>query len=375
MRRPSSWRVSSDYIGAGRYILDDERIVVGTEYGVQCIPRPGSGRGTAEGWKVDLGSRSIGLLRGPNDTVLAASVTGIFAISSDGDVKWGTHSFKEVVNEPVAFQDGFLLTTRSAIHWLKEWNGSEWRFEFAEVLGKSVQEIRLINLFEIDHHVVAGVVDYDSGIGRIVVLGKNGKRSWMSDPGPISDLFPSGRGTFVWSQTGYGKFETRMSRLDGHDVWQKDFAGIGTVLPDGSLGLIVGSNEAPEWDDWEYRQLSPAGKVEVALRGNGRTAVRPVCKKDGTIYFLGSVLPLDPSGSRADYTSFLAMPQEVRFQHLMGIKTQLPVYDVYLHRYTAGAAQLEIVDKVSGSYSFGDLQISGEDLVYCDGRDLVGIEA
>ena len=65
-----------------------------------------------------------------------------------------------------------------------------------------------MNLFEIDQHMVAGVVDYDSGIGRVVVLGQDGKAPLDGDPGPISDLFPSGRGTFVWSQTGYGKFET-----------------------------------------------------------------------------------------------------------------------------------------------------------------------
>jgi hypothetical protein len=370
MKKGTNWRVTSDYIGAGRLLLGPQSLVVGTDYGVQCVPRP---QGTATGWKAKLGSRCLGLLA-HEGAIIAACREGLFALSPEGEERWGTHSFKAVVHEPVAFQKGVLLTTQSAIHFLREWNGSEWRFDFSEVLGKSVKEVRVINIFELDTNIVAGVVDYDSGIGSVIVLsGKNGKKMWASEAGPLSELFPAGRGTFVWCQTGYGKFETRLSRLDGHELWRQDYAGVGCVRQDGSLAMVVGSNESPEWDDWEYRQIAPSGKVEVAIRGKGRSAVRPHCRRDGTVYFVGSVLPLDPSGSRADYTSFLHMPQEVRFQHLLGIRPQLPIYEVYLLRARPGSPTLDVLNYVQGSFSFAGLEFAGEEVILCDGRDIVAV--
>lgn len=366
------WRLATDYVGAGRYLAGPDRVVVGTEYGVQCVPR---GR-TATAWKAKLGSRCVGLLAGEGKTLVAACTKGLFVLSETGEEKWGTHSFKEIVHAPVSYRDGVLLTTSAALHFIKEWKGSEWRFDFSEVLGASVEQIRLVNLFELDSQIVVAAVDYDSGIGRVVVLnGKNGKRLWMSDPGPITDLFPAGQAVFVWGQTGYGKFETRMTRLDGHEIWHKDFAGIGTVRPDGTLAMVVGSNESPEWDDWEYRQISPSGKVELGLRGNGRCPVRPLVKKDGTVYYLGSVLPVDLGGSRLDYTSYFSMPQAVVHQHLTGLKPQLPEYDVFLHRLKPNDHTLEVIYKVSGSYSFAELKLLGNnEIVLADGQDILAIE-
>ena len=370
--KSQNWRVATDYIGAGKYLAGPDRVIVGTDYGVQSVARSRAGHA----WKAKLGSRCVGVLAGEGKTVVAACVKGLFVLSELGEERWGSHSFKEIVHAPVSFRDGVLLSTCASIHFVKEWKGSEWRFDFPEVLGASVEKIRVVNLFELDGHLVAGAVDYDSGIGRVVVLnGKSGKRVWMSDPGPISELFPAGQAVFVWCQTGYGKFETRMTRLDGHEIWQKDFAGMGTVRPDGTLAMVVGSNESPEWDDWEYRQVSPTGKVELDIRGTGRTAVRPLVKKDGTVYFLGSTLPVDLGGSRLDYTSFFAMPQEIVYQHLMGIKTQLPEYDVTLHRLRPGEHSLEEVYKVSGSYSFADLKLLGNnEIVLADGQDIIAVE-
>ncbi|MBI4606559.1 MAG: hypothetical protein HY721_31745 [Planctomycetes bacterium] len=402
--RPPLWRVASEYVGAGKFIVLPERLLVGTEYGVQCVSRrpapakavPKSQAG-APLWKASLGSRCVGLMAWENHAVIAACVKGLFVLSETGEQRWGTHSLKDLVHAPVPFRDGILMTTTTSIHYIEEWNGPKWRFDFPELLGTSVEQIRLVNLFELDGHIVAGAVDYDSGIGRVLVLdGSTGRKQWASDPGPISDLFPAGQAVFVWCQTGYGKFETRMTRLDGHEIWQRDFAGLGTVRPDGSLAMVVGSNESPTWDDWEYRQVSPTGKVELALKGTGRCPVRPLVRKDGAVYFLGSVLPMDLGGSRVDYTSFFAMPQEVLYQHLMGIRTQLPEYDVTLHRLRSGEDALEVIYQVSGSFSFADLQLlprpashgphphggspgqpapdeAGE-VVLCDGQDIIAVE-
>ena len=56
-----------------------------------------------------------------------------------------------------------------------------------------------------------------------------------------------------------------MARPDGKEIWRVDFAGTGAVHPDGSISMLVGSNESPAWDNWEYRRLSPAGKVQATL--------------------------------------------------------------------------------------------------------------
>jgi hypothetical protein len=370
----TTWRVTSDYVGAGRFLIYPDRIIVGTDYGVQCVPR--NEKSGVKGWEARLDTRCVGLHVGEGGDTVAGCVKGLFVLSENGEQRWGTHSFKEIVGAPVAFRDGFLLTTRSSIHYVREWNGSEWRFDFAEVLGSSVKGIRLVNLFELDGQIVVGAVDYDSGIGRVVVLdGASGTQSWMSDPGPVSELFAAGKAVFVWCLTGYGKFETHMTRIDGHEIWTKDFAGVGVVRPDGALAMLVGSNESPAWDDWEYRQVSPTGREEKTVMGKGRCALRPVCDKDGTVYFVGSVLPVDVAGSRMDYTSFFAMPQEVVFQHLMGIRPSLPEYEVCLHRLRNDSEFPEVIYEVNGSFAFARLQLLGDEVVLCDGQDIVGVKA
>ncbi|HVR75582.1 MAG TPA: PQQ-binding-like beta-propeller repeat protein [Planctomycetota bacterium] len=367
-----TWRLPSDYIGAGRFLLQPERVIVGTDYGVQCLPRK---RSSGAGWKSRLGSRCVGLAAGEDGTTIASCVKGLFVLSEDGTERWGTDSLKDIVHEPVPFDGGILFMTSASLHHVREWQGGVWRFDFADVLGSSVKGIRPVNLFVLDGHVVAGAVDYDSGIGCVVVLdAKNGRKLWVSEPGPVSDLFPAGQAVFVRCQTGYGKFETRMTRLDGHEIWEKDFAGLGSVRPDGSLVMVVGSNEAPTWDDWELRLVSNTGKVELELKGKGRCAVRPLVLKDGTIYFIGSALSVDLGGSRMDYTSFFAMPQEVTFKHLMDLKPTFPEYEVTLHRLRPGESALEVIYHATGSYSLADLHHAGKEVILCDGRDILAVE-
>jgi hypothetical protein len=372
MVKPASWRLSSDYIGAGRFILQKDRAIVGTSYGAQCLPH---GSSTYEGWTVDLGSRCIGIVPGADDSLIVTCVKGLFVLAADGSQRWGTHSEKEIVYPAVPFGVGVLLASRSAIHFVVEGKGSQWRFGFDQVLGASVRSARLVNLFELDGHVVAGVVDYDSGIGRVAVLSKDGELEWTSEPGPLSELFPAGNAVFVWCLTGYGRFESHMTRLDGHEIWAQDFAGVGTVRGDGSLAMLVGSNESPEWDNWAYRQVAPNGNVERQLPTTGRCTVRPLCLADGTVFFVGSVLHLDPASSRVDYTSFQRMPQELLFQHLLGIKPQLPEYEISVQIVREGSVETETLYHARDSFSLAQPQGFDGDVVFGDGADIVGMTA
>ena len=372
MAEAANWRLTTDYIGAGRFVLNARDAIVGTDYGVQCVSH---GDASRDGWKVDLGSRCIGVVPGDGDTVVAACVKGLYVLSLDGEQHWGTHTEKEVVYHAVPFRKGVLLTSRSALHYLHEWQGSAWRFDLRKVLGQSVRAVRLVNLFALEENVVVGAVDYDSGIGRVIVLDADGSALWMSDPGPLSELFPAGQAVFVWGLAGYGKFETHMTRLDGHSIWDLDFAGVGALRADGAIAMIVGSNESPEWDHWQYRQVSPTGKVEREIQAKGRSPVRPLCREDGSVFFIGTVAHTDPTSSRVDYTSFLAMPQEVIFQHLLGIRTQTREFDVYLQAVRPDADETELVYQSTGSYSLALPVSLGSRVVFADGRVLIGIEA
>lgn len=372
MKKTVNWRLPSHYIGAGRFVLTPDRAVLGTETGVQCISRS---EPPLSLWEANVGSRCLGVAPGRNGTFLAACVDGLHVFTVEGAERWGTHSLQEIVHGPVPFRDGVLLTSRRSIHAVREWGGSEWRFDFGEILGTSVEKIRMVNLFDQDGHVVAGVVDYDTGIGRVVVLsGKTGRRVWMSDPGPVTEVFSGGQGVFVWSQTGYGRFETRMTRIDGLEVWQKDFAGFGTTRADGSIGVVVGSNESPAWDDWEYRQISAGGKLERTVRVKGRCPLRPTSRKDGTVYVLGMASRPDAGGARSEHTRFLPMPQEVLFQHLTGIRPQLPEHEIWVQRIRPGATSVEVIYQQSATYCLADLQALGTEIVFCDARDIIAVD-
>jgi hypothetical protein len=369
MKKETSRRWISDYTGAGDFLLDAERLVVGTSYGVQCLPV-----GRESGWKAKLGSRCLGIRMAKDGTLIAAARGGLFGLAPDGALRWERHGEAELVHGPVLFGDGALVAAGCAIEFLHDFQERRWRFDCREILGKSIEAIRLVNLLEIDGHAVAGAVDYDTGIGRIVVLDAEGKVAWMSKPGPVSELFAAGQAVFVWCQTGYGKFETQMTRLDGHVIWEQDFAGLGAVEADGSLSMVIGSNESPRWDDWEYRRIAPSGKVELTAQARGRCPVRPLCRGDGNVYFIGAVLPLDPTSSRIDYTNFFAMPQELIYQHLLGIREQVPEYEIYLHKQPAGSSSIEVLHHISGSFSLAEPRALGKQVVLCDGRDIVAVE-
>jgi len=377
MNEGSTWRLASDYIGAGDYVIGANRAFVGTEYGVQCLPYS---HDNLKDWKAGLGSRCIGVVELGEEEILASCVGGIFRLSREGDVREELLTAVEFIHPAIpvsAESDGpaLLTVTGTSLFFRPRWSRTAWEYDFREALGQSIESVRIINAFEIGGDFVVGVVDYDTGIGCVVVLERDGNVKWLSDPGPLSDLFPAGEAVFVWCVTGYGKFETCMTRLDGHTIWKdENMAGVGSVLPDGSLAMLVGSNESPRWDHWEYRHIAANGKVEGTLELRGRCAVRPVQLGDGSLAIIGSAIHLDPTSSRVDYTSFFKMPQEVLFQHLVGIREQVPEYEVYLHRVHPDGLSLDVFYHVTGSFSLATPRHIDQYIVFCDGRDIVGIE-
>ncbi|HLU48282.1 MAG TPA: hypothetical protein VK116_09365, partial [Planctomycetota bacterium] len=248
-----------------------------------------------------------------------------------------------------------------------------WRYSFNEALGASVESVRIVHLFPCGDRIIVGAVDYDSGVGRVISLAKDGKPRWLSEPGPVSEVFPAGDDRFVWCLTGYGKFETHATTTDGQTLWSLDGAGLGAKKPGGSLVLITGSNESPDWDHWECRQIDADGKVEFARRARGRAPVRPYCHEDGAIYFVNYVLHIDPASSRVDYTSFFAMPQELRYQHLIGLRKQIPEYEVLVQKVRQDRDEVEVLHRIQGSYSLTEPFVIGDEVIFCDGPDIVAI--
>ncbi len=381
MNEGITWRLISDYIGAGEFLLSANRAFVGTEYGVQCLPYSHE---SLRDWKTQLGSRCISV-RGQGEThLLATCRQGVYLLTREGEIVQELTSIDEHVHPalPAAGDTGddsngrMYLSSGTSLQFRSDWKTLAWEFDYLDILGKSVQAVRLINLFQMgDDQVVVGVVDYDSGLGRVVVLDSHGKASWMSEPGPVSELFRAGEGSFVWCMSAYGKFETRLTALDGRDIWRNEnMAGVGRVLPNGSFAMLVGSNESPRWDNWELRLVESNGEVIDQLEGRGRCAVRPLLREDGSLIFIGSALHLDPSSSRVDYTNFLKMPQESLFQHQVGFREQLPEYEVYVHKLSADRLSLDVIYHVSGSYSLAQPLSLGKHIVFCDGRDIIGIE-
>lgn len=373
MSRDVKWRIISDYTGAGSFVLDDRTAIVGTDTGIQCAERdrPGQAR-----WSADLGSRCLGVRRLEGGDLLASCMRGLFRVSAKGRVEDEKLFGDSLVHEAVPTDGGVLVTvgTELQFHADPGTDGS-WRFDLRGALGSSIQGVRPVNMFACGEDLVVAVVDYDSGVGRVLVLAPGGEVRWMSEPGPLSDAFPAGDDLFVWCLTGYGQFESHLSRTSGKEQWTTQFAGVGTLRSDGAIGLIIGSNEAPEWDNWQYTQITAAGKVEQEVRGRGRASVRPCCGPDGTTYFIGYVLYLDPNSSRVDYTNYFRMPQELLFEHLTGRRIQIPEYDIFVQRVDGSTGHHEILHEISGSFSLARPRLSGRDLVFCDGTDIVAIDA
>jgi hypothetical protein len=372
MSKEMKWRFISDYVGAGSYILDSAKAVVGTPYGLHSLTRRPR-RHTQ--WRLDLGSRCLGVRELEGGALLATCRGGLFLVSSSGALERARRFPGPIVHAAVPFHDGWVVTEGTRVQFSRGWEGeSEWAFDLRETLGEAVASVRPVDLVQTGDFLVAGLVDYDSGLGRVHVLDRHGKAHWVSELEPISDLFRAGEGSFVWCLTGYDKFESRLTNLGGKDIWRQDFAGIGIACPDGSIAMLVGSNESPQWDNWACRHVSAVGKLLSSVEATGRVAARPVCGEDGAIYFIGSSAYIDPSSSRVDYTSFIRPPQELRFQHLTGMRQLLPEFDVYLQRVRSPEAKPEVLHHIQGSFSIARPRVREGEVLFCDGTDIVAVE-
>lgn len=372
MRRKLKWRFISDYTGAGSYVMEPNRAVVGTKIGLQCVSRDPPRRVL---WSLDLGSRCLGVSKAEGGRYLATCRRGLFLVSAEGKIEKRKLFAGYLSHEAVRMGGGMLVTEGPAVQFFCDWEDEPaWTYRLRSSLGKSVKAIRPIDVFEASDSVVAGYVDYDTGVGRVFVLDKvNGKARWVSDPGPVSEVFDAGDGQFVWCLSGYGKFESRRTRLDGSEVWRSDFAGLGARRDGDSVVMVVGSNESPAWDHWQISTIGPDGIAGTPVKVRGRSAVRPTCHPDGSIYVVSYVFHIDPASSRVEYTSFLRMPQELLFQHLIGTELQIPEYEVYLQKLTPGADKTEVLHHISGSFSLARPALYGDDVIFCDGADLIAV--
>ena len=68
------------------------------------------------------------------------------------------------------------------------------------------------------------------------------------------------------------------------------------------------------------------------------------------------------------------MPQEIHFQHLAGIRKQIPEYEIYLQKISPGQTEVEILHHISGSYSLASPLVAGDEVVFCDGPDIIAVK-
>jgi hypothetical protein len=54
---------------------------------------------------------------------------------------------------------------------------------------------------------------------------------------------------------------------------------------------------------------------------------------------------------------------------------QIPEYEVYLHKVAPDGGSLAVIYHLSGSFSLSSPRLLGKHVVFCDGRDIVAIEA
>lgn len=359
-------RVKTDYIGAGRFIaLEDSSVVVNTQYGVQCLCARWSER-----WRADLGSRCIGLARGPGGEIFAACLKGVHALDTGGKKLWSVRTRKELAHAPTPFAGGVVVTTINTVHLIRD-ERSAWRYDARDALGTSVRVVLPCGAFVMGDLLVLGLTDYDTGVGRCVALDGDGGVRWMTDPGPLVYLYPITEEEFILALSGYLQFESRCLSLGAEERWRVDFAGPGVPLGDGRIAMLVGNNESPTWDRWELRLMKSDGSVEHVERTIGHAGGPPIVDQKGRIYFSTYFKPIDPDSTRMDYTSFFPHPQFLSFDHIMGAKQEIYEYDVYYFSMPPGGPVERLLSD-SGSSCFGPAVDAGDAVVFSHGRDLVG---
>jgi hypothetical protein len=272
-----------------------------------------------------------------------------------------------------------LLFTRTRVYALDAAGKARWKFRFRESLGKSVRAVLIVGAFPLGDRVVVGAVDYNTGVGRVFVLDGDGQSAWQSDVGPLTDIFAvEGRsassGTdFVYTFSGYGRFESFCSGLDGRSHWKLAEGGPGLGLADGRMVMLVGNNEAPTWDDWHFRILSADGATAESRAARGRACHAPVEGPDGRFYFSSFIKPIDLAESRIEYTSYVRQPCFQAFDHLFHDSQKTPVgHDVF---YFAGdgSGRLELLFEDTETQAFGPPVAGPRHVFFVHGHDLLAL--
>lgn len=363
-------RIRSDYVGGGSYAVlpDDSALAVNTTYGVQAVAIDGKVK-----WQVDLGERCLGLSRSTDGVLLANTLHSIHQIDSQGSLVNSTGTRHELVHAPIPWRDGMLVATLTRIYAMDENGKARWKHRYRETLGKSVRAVLTVGVHVLENNIVVGAVDYDSGVGRIMVFDDEGHLTWQSDLGPITSLFPVGSNEFVYTLTGYGRFESCCTTTDGDVKWRLPIGGPGIKLNDDTLAILVGANESPTWDNWELRTFTTDGDELSSRIMKGHCCYPPVAGSDGDLYFTGFFKPLDPAESRVEYTSYVPQPIFQAFDYLMRVKAESHQYEVSYFRAPADGGDLELIFQDHDSVAFGPTVAGDNHVFFAHNKDLLAL--
>lgn len=362
-------RIRSDYIGAGNYVVqpDEQSVAVNTTYGVQSVGYDSQAR-----WQVDLGERCLGIARRSDGVLLANTVHAIHQLEPDGALIGTSRTRHEVASGPVPWKDSMLLVTLTRIYALDQNSKTIWAYRFRESLGDSVRAVLVVDVHPMEGGVLVGAVDYNSGLGRVIFLDELGKLSWQSDLGPLTSVFPVGDNEFVYTLTGYGRFESYRCDTSGDIKWNRSTGGPGIPLEDGSMAMLVGSNESPTWDNCKFSIADEFGVDLVSREAKGRACFPPVQGADENFYFSSFFQPIDPSESRIDYTSYVTHPSFLAFDFLMRVKSAPHQYNVYYFRATPGG-DIEPIFEDSASFSLGPPMVTEDTVFLVHNRDVLAV--
>lgn len=266
-----------------------------------------------------------------------------------------------------------LLVTLTRLYCMDRDGNVLWKHRFRESLGESVRAVLAVGVLPLEDGIAVGAVDYNSGVGQVICFDGDGGKMWASDLGPLTNLFSVDSNKFVYTLSGYGRFECHCADLSGEEQWKLPLGGPGMRLPDGRLAILVGSNESPKWDNWELRTFSARGEELDSYLGKGHCCSRPVLGADGAIYYSSFFKPVDPSESRIDYTSFLPQPAFLAFDYLMRVKAESHQYDVYYFKVPEGG-DIELLYDDTASVAFGPSVAGDEHVFFVHNRDLLVVK-
>ena len=361
-------RIHSDYLGSGRFLAleEDGLLVVNADYGVQAIGLDGTVR-----WRVELVERCLGLIEDSEGSLVASTAHAFHRISRAGEVIDTRPTRHGLRRPPVRWGDGFLLGTRTRIYALDSTGTARWRYRLRKSLGESVKSVFFTGIVPVGDMAAVAAIDQDTGIGRVVVLDKEGELRWQSEPAPITEIFAVGDDSFVYTISGYGRFESVFSDVRGEVRWTKEGGGPGVDL-DGRLVVAYGNTEAPTWDDWEVRVLDLDGKLLERHHARGRCCYAPVQGPDGRLYFSSYFRPIDPAESRVDYTSFERPPRLVADENLIAGRARMD-YDVFFFQFELGVG-IKLLQESQGTYALGPTVAGSSHIFFVHERDILAFD-